>query len=53
LELDKPLHLQFVYWLKKLFTGQLQSLYARRSVFEIILYKLPVTAKASFAMFGE
>ncbi|MBW1962268.1 MAG: ABC transporter permease [Deltaproteobacteria bacterium] len=44
LELDKPLHLQFVYWLKKLFTGELQSLYARRSVFEIIMYKLPVTA---------
>jgi peptide/nickel transport system permease protein len=47
LELDKPLHLQFVYWLRKLFTGELKSLYARRSVFEIILYKLPVTASVA------
>ncbi len=47
LELDKPIPLQFIYFLKKLFTGELQSLYARRSVFEIIMYKLPVTASVA------
>ena len=47
LELDKPIPIQFIYFLKKLFTGELQSLYARRSVFEIIMYKLPVTASVA------
>ena len=32
LELDKPLHVQFILWLKKLFTGELQSLYARHKI---------------------
>jgi peptide/nickel transport system permease protein len=51
LGLDKPLHTQFLSWVRKLFTNELRSIYSRRPVMTLILYKLPVTASIAMGAF--
>jgi peptide/nickel transport system permease protein len=42
-DLDKPLHLQYVLWLKRLFTGNLYSFKDGKPVLDKILERLPAT----------
>ena len=42
-DLDKPLHLQYLLWLKRLFTGNLYSFKDGKPVLDKILERLPAT----------
>ena len=42
-DLDKPLHVQYVLWLKKLFTGKLYSFKDGRPVLQKIRQRLPAS----------
>lgn len=42
-DLDKPLHVQYVLWMKKLFTGKLYSFKDGKPVLQKIRQKLPAT----------
>jgi peptide/nickel transport system permease protein len=51
LGLNRPLHIQYIEFIRKLLTGELNSLTARTGVIQIILYKLPVTASIALGSF--
>src|ERR671928_2161923 len=50
--LDQPLHVQYVYWVKGVLTGDLgESMRIKQPVLELVLQKLPVTIQlASMAI---
>ena len=45
LHLDKPLHVQYVLFLKNLFTGNLESIHSRENVWIEIFNRFPATAE--------
>ena len=47
-DLDKPLHLQYLLWLKRLFTGNLYSFKDGKPVLDKILERLPATLVLNF-----
>jgi len=47
-DLDKPLHLQYLLWLKRLFTGDLYSFKDGKPVLDKILERLPATLVLNF-----
>jgi peptide/nickel transport system permease protein len=47
-DLDKPLHMQYLLWLKRLFTGNLYSFKDGKPVLDKILERLPATLVLNF-----
>lgn len=48
LGLDKPLHIQYLTFISKLFTGKLRSYAYKQSVISLILERLPATLELGF-----
>ncbi len=48
LHLDEPVHVQYVFFLRDLFTGELKSIHSKRSVWTEIRERFPATAELAF-----